>query len=117
MQAIVLSMDSKLLGMADFSSWEQCAEWVYSYLTWHGLARTKLHTKVNDQFIVFGRGDFTMRVIECEDTGRILWLEWKCKFRTTVCSYSGSDVTCNCGQLFNAWGQRLVDPCLWEEEE
>jgi hypothetical protein len=59
-----------------------------------------------------------MRIVECQDTGRILWREWKCQCSRKVCSDgSGEDVACDCGQLFNAFGQRLVDPCLWEENE
>jgi hypothetical protein len=58
-----------------------------------------------------------MKIIECEDTGRILSREWMCECSMTVCSSSGEDVACTCGQLYNAYGQRLVDPCLWEEQD
>ena len=59
-----------------------------------------------------------MRIVECQETGRILWKEWKCHCGRKVFSEgSGGDVSCDCGQLFNAFGQRLVDPCLWEENE
>jgi hypothetical protein len=58
-----------------------------------------------------------MRIIEDKETGRILMREWKCQCGRMVCSSSGEDVACNCGQLYNAYGQRLVDPCLWEEQD
>ena len=58
-----------------------------------------------------------MKIIECKETGRILSREWMCDCSLTVCSSRGDDVACTCGQLYNAYGQRLVDPCLWEEQE
>lgn len=61
--------------------------------------------------------ELEMGILEDETTGRILMREWKCHCSRMVCSSRGDDVACECGQLFNAYGQRLVDPCLWEENE
>jgi hypothetical protein len=58
-----------------------------------------------------------MKIVQCEETGRILMREWMCECSLAVCSSLGEDVACNCGQLYNAYGQRLVDPCLWEEQD
>jgi hypothetical protein len=58
-----------------------------------------------------------MKIVLCEESGRILRREWKCQCSRMVCSSSGEDIACECGQLYNAFGQRLVDPCLWEEEQ
>ena len=56
--------------------------------------------------------------VDFDESGRVLLREWKCHCGRKVCSDgSGEDVACDCGQLFNCWGQRLVDPCLWEEDE
>jgi len=61
--------------------------------------------------------ELEMGILEDETTGRILMREWKCHCSRKVCSSRGDDVACECGQLYNAYGQRLVDPCLWEENE
>lgn len=59
-----------------------------------------------------------MRVEFDEETGRVLLRVWKCDCNREVCSDgSGGDIACECGQLFNAFGQRLIDPRLWEENE
>ena len=66
--------------------------------------------------IEYGDG-LKMGILEDETTGRILMREWKCHCSRMVSSSRGDDVVCECGQLFNAYGQRLVDPCLWEEQD
>jgi len=58
-----------------------------------------------------------MGILEDETTGRILMRKWKCHCNRMVSASHGDDVVCECGQLFNAYGQRLVDPCLWEEQD
>lgn len=49
--------------------------------------------------------------------GRVIGHGWRCACGTLVDSY-GTDVSCeNCGQLYNAFGQRLEPPHRWEEAE
>lgn len=46
---------------------------------------------------------------------------WACDCGRTVASSHGADVLCDCGQWFNAWGQRLrhdwASNPSWDDDE
>ena len=58
-----------------------------------------------------------MQTIEIlDESGMVVGREWRCACRNKVESYMGHDVECNrCGQLYNAYGQRLKPQSQWGE--
>ena len=51
-----------------------------------------------------------------DDQGNCVGREWRCvTCRRRVESYMGHDVSCDCGQLYNGFGQRLNPPNQWGE--
>lgn len=57
-----------------------------------------------------------MKIIEYEDGSYIR--QWRCTCNNVIESDSGdgSDVECDCGRLFNAFGQELCSPDQWGSE-
>lgn len=48
--------------------------------------------------------------------GRVIGREWKCRCGSWVASYGGRDTWCeSCGQDYNASGQALAPPHMWDE--
>jgi len=50
-----------------------------------------------------------------DDNGRYAGVEFDCDCGARLYAYGGDTDCDHCGALFNASGQRLVDPSLWEE--
>ena len=53
MVALVIGSNSQRLGQSNCQSWVECAEWIDSFITWHGLNRSVGHFKANGQYIVW----------------------------------------------------------------
>jgi hypothetical protein len=53
MLALVVGSNSQRLGQQSCPSWEACAEWIESFISWYGLSRTVGHVKANGQYIVW----------------------------------------------------------------
>jgi hypothetical protein len=53
MVALVIGSNSQRLGQSNCQSWVECAEWIDSFISWHGLSRTVGHVKANGQYIVW----------------------------------------------------------------
>jgi hypothetical protein len=53
MVALVIGSNSQRLGQSNCQSWVECAEWIDSFITWHGLNRSVGHVKANGQYIVW----------------------------------------------------------------
>ena len=53
MRAIVVDTNSKRLGEHMCQSWEECLEWIDSFITWHGLSRTAGHVKEHGEMRVW----------------------------------------------------------------
>jgi hypothetical protein len=39
MVALVIGSNSQRLGQSNCQSWVECAEWIDSFISWHGLSR------------------------------------------------------------------------------
>lgn len=53
MLALVIGSNSQRLGQHSCQSWEECAEWIDSFIAWHGLNRSVGHTKANGHYHVW----------------------------------------------------------------
>jgi hypothetical protein len=52
-RAIVLNTDSKIIGQHQCNSWEECLEWIDSFINWNGLSRTAGHICEKSQMTVW----------------------------------------------------------------
>jgi hypothetical protein len=53
MIAVVANTEAKRLGQHQCQSWEECHEWIDSFITWHGLTRKQGYVCEHGQMTVW----------------------------------------------------------------